>query len=141
MNDSRILPLLIVGVTICWWVRLRRSSSAIGVGRYSGTVSAVFTVWDGGFWCWCNCVAIVLIACVNFSDISLLLVVGAGVVEFNAFAKTVVKLCKNVFCKIDVKSTEGVGFVVVELAAAAVDNWLISLLSVSFASIIDLKSF
>jgi hypothetical protein len=50
------------------------------------------------------------------------LVVGAGVVEFNAFAKTVVKLCKNVFCKIDVKSTEGVGFVVVELAAAAVDN-------------------
>jgi hypothetical protein len=50
--------------------------------------------------------------------------VGAGVVEFNAFAKTVVKLCKIVFCKIDVKSTEGVGFVVVavELAAAAVDN-------------------
>ncbi len=68
---------------------------------------------------------------------------GAGVVEFNAFAKTVVKLCKIVFCKIDVKSTEGVGFVVVavELAAAAVDNWLISLLSVSFASIIDFKSF
>ncbi len=99
--------------------RLRRSSSAIGVGRYSNTVSATF------------------VDRVDFSNVSLLLIVVCGV-EFNALAKAVVKLCKSVFWKIDVKSTDGVGFVVVvELAAAAVDNWLISLLSVSLASRID----
>lgn len=81
-------------------------------------------------------------ACVNFSDVSLLLVDDCGA-ELNALA-TAVKLCKIVLCKRDVKSIEGVGFEVavvvvvvaddVELAAAAVDNWLISLFNVSLAS-------
>jgi hypothetical protein len=68
--------------------------------------------------------ATVLFACIDFSNISLLLIVGCGV-EFNALAKAVVKLCRSVFCKIYFKSTDGVGFVVVVavvLAAAAVDN-------------------
>jgi hypothetical protein len=64
-----------------------------------------------------------LIACVNFSDISLLFVVEGKVDECIALLKTVVKLCKSVFWKIDVRSTAGVGFAVVaELAAAAVDS-------------------
>ncbi len=46
-------------------------------------------------------------------------------VECKALASAVDKLCRSVFCNIDVKSTDGVGFVVVvavEVAAAAVDN-------------------
>jgi len=70
--------------------------------------------------------AIVLFACIDFSNISVLLIIGCGV-GFNALAKTVVKLCRSVFCKMYVKSTDGVGFIVVVvvavvLAAAAVDN-------------------
>ncbi len=140
VDHQSLLPFLIFGLIGCCWVRLRRSSSAIGVGRYSGTVSAAFVVVVNGWvWCWCNCVAIVLIACVSFSDISVLFAVDCGV-EDNALVKAV-KLCNSVLCKIDVISTDGVGFVVVELTVAAVDNWLISLLSVSFASIINYKNF
>lgn len=60
----------------------------------------------------------------------LLLVVVCGGTVRAAFAKTVDKLCKSVLCKIDVKSTDGVGLVaavavvvvVGVLAAAADDN-------------------
>ncbi len=123
INNSTNLPVLLVDFTGFRCSRLRRSSSAIGVGRYWGTVSTIF---------------------VGFSTISLLLIAGCAV-ECKAFASAVDKLCRNVFCNIDVKSTDGVGFVVaivaVEVAAAAVDNWLISLLRVSLASKITFQSF
>ncbi len=128
INDSTSLPDFLLDFTGCC-SRLRRSSSAIGVGRYWGTVSTAFV--DG------------VCCCVDFSTVSLLIMADCAV-ECKALASAVDKLCRSVFCNIDVKSTDGVGFVVVvavEVAAAAVDNWLMSLLRVSLASRIIFQSF
>ncbi len=62
-------------------------------------------------------------AFVGFSTGSLL--ATGCVVGCKAFANAFDKLCRSVLCNIDVKSTDGVRFVVavaVEDAAAAVDN-------------------
>ena len=57
-----------------------------------------------------------LIACVNFSVISVLFGVGVtvgGADALSALVNTVVKLCKSVLWKIDEKSIEGAAVVVV----------------------------